>query len=685
MSLRKILAIGAALAAVAGTASVAGATTLLEPTRSYTMGISEVVWGVTTQANGKAFTLNYGDGSAPTAATVVDRSYIAYNHTYTTSGTFTVTLTVGTEVATTTVNVYNAASLSANDLRNLNINRTIQDGLRNLWYNMANRSTFDTNVSAYWYGAYGYYPNPFTGLVVQAFQNQGYQVNDSTPNGIYEKYAVGPGLNYLLGNLSPLTIAVKSTGENPCVGTQPNPCNALEADTTGDDGYENGIAMLALAGAGALTNKVNLPSSPNVNGQTLGEILQRVVNASIWGQNSSGTGQGGWYYFFDSTSSDGSVDGWELLGLLDAEGAGATVPSWVSADWAAHALPNAINTDGSFDYQADGNPASDYYPNIAKAGVGLSGMYFAGYTATSSAPIGGGFTETQAQAIANAESYIGSQWTTNLEGMQYGCPAGFNLGCGYGMYNTFKGLKLQGVQTLAGVGRPAGPGTIAANDWYAAYVDWLVANQTSQTSTTGGNWSGLTFSGVWTYSGNETTALAELILAPTALVLPDPGLFSTIGLQQGSPLSTNPETDNVATPAATHTVTALTLASNNSPIPGVTVNFSVISGPNAGATGSGTSGSNGETTFTYTDNGGEGTDKIQASVGTLVSNVLVETWVLTCDVNGDGVVNNTDLTLIRAKNGQPASGPNDPYDANHDGVINVADVRFCQLRLTPTN
>jgi hypothetical protein len=252
------------------------------------------------------------------------------------------------------------------------------------------------------------------------------------------------------------------------------------------------------------------------------------------------------------------------------------------------------------------------------------------------------------------------------------------------MYNTFKGLKLQGVQTLAGVGRPAGPGPIAANDWYAAYVDWLVANQTSQTSTTGGNWSGLSFSGVWTYSGNETTALAELILAPTALVLPDPGLFSTIGLQQGSPLSTNPETDNVATPAATHTVTALTLASNNSPIPGVTVNFSVISGPNAGATGSGTSGSNGETTFTYTDNGGEGTDKIQASVGTLVSNVLVETWVLTCDVNGDGVVNNTDLTLIRAKNGQPASGPNDPYDANHDGVINVADVRFCQLRLTPT-
>jgi hypothetical protein len=141
-----------------------------------------------------------------------------------------------------------------------------------------------------------------------------------------------------------------------------------------------------------------------------------------------------------------------------------------------------------------------------------------------------------------------------------------------------------------------------------------------------------------------------------------------------------------------HTVTALTLASNHAPIAGVTVNFSVISGPNAGATGSGTTESNGQATFTYTDNGGAGTDDIVATVGTsLTSNTLVENWVnpppptIVCDVNNDGVVNNTDLLLIRAKNGQAASGPNDPFDANHDGVINVADVRYCQLRLTPTN
>ena len=57
--------------------------------------------------------------------------------------------------------------------------------------------------------------------------------------------------------------------------------------------------------------------------------------------------------------------------------------------------------------------------------------------------------------------------------------------------------------------------------------------------------------------------------------------------------------------------------------------------------------------------------------------------VLACDVNNDSKVTQADLAAIRAKSGQNASGPNDPYDPNRDGKINVADVRYCQLRLTP--
>ena len=52
------------------------------------------------------------------------------------------------------------------------------------------------------------------------------------------------------------------------------------------------------------------------------------------------------------------------------------------------------------------------------------------------------------------------------------------------------------------------------------------------------------------------------------------------------------------------------------------------------------------------------------------------------DANGDGVNTLADL-IIRNANGQAASGPHDPRDGNSDGAINVADARYCQLRLTP--
>lgn len=56
---------------------------------------------------------------------------------------------------------------------------------------------------------------------------------------------------------------------------------------------------------------------------------------------------------------------------------------------------------------------------------------------------------------------------------------------------------------------------------------------------------------------------------------------------------------------------------------------------------------------------------------------------LECDVNEDDKVDNADLLLIRGRNGQTPTGPDDPYDANKDGKINVADYRYCQLRKTP--
>jgi hypothetical protein len=89
---------------------------------------------------------------------------------------------------------------------------------------------------------------------------------------------------------------------------------------------------------------------------------------------------------------------------------------------------------------------------------------------------------------------------------------------------------------------------------------------------------------------------------------------------------------SAANPAGTsHTVT-VTVTLNGSPASGVSVNFNVTAGPNAGTNGSGTTNGSGQTTFTYTSNGTPGTDTIQASgslSGTPFSCTAMKTWVAT--------------------------------------------------------
>ena len=131
-------------------------------------------------------------------------------------------------------------------------------------------------------------------------------------------------------------------------------------------------------------------------------------------------------------------------------------------------------------------------------------------------------------------------------------------------------------------------------------------------------------------------------------------------------------------------MTAFAQAGNNAPVPGVTIDFKVLTGPNAGKAGTGTTGANGMTSFTYHDDGGAGTDKIQAFIGTTISsNQVLKTWMTPCDLNNDGRVDATDLALLRARFNTVATGPTDPYDVNHDGVINILDYGICRSKLTP--
>lgn len=84
---------------------------------------------------------------------------------------------------------------------------------------------------------------------------------------------------------------------------------------------------------------------------------------------------------------------------------------------------------------------------------------------------------------------------------------------------------------------------------------------------------------------------------------------ATIDLAPGAAVN------ELGTPGQTHTVTATVAAGAHGGVPGVTVEFDVVSGPNAGASGSAMTDGSGEAEFTYVATQGPaglGTDTIQA-------------------------------------------------------------------------
>jgi YD repeat-containing protein len=123
------------------------------------------------------------------------------------------------------------------------------------------------------------------------------------------------------------------------------------------------------------------------------------------------------------------------------------------------------------------------------------------------------------------------------------------------------------------------------------------------------------------------------------------------------------------------------------PLPGVPVSSQVTSGPNTGATSSGSTNASGQFSFTYTSNGQAGTDTIQtiSSAGPC-SNVTV-TWTA-ADQDGDAVADSTDNCPTVPNQNQvdndndgignacdncPAKINQDQADADQDGVGNACD------------
>ncbi len=89
--------------------------------------------------------------------------------------------------------------------------------------------------------------------------------------------------------------------------------------------------------------------------------------------------------------------------------------------------------------------------------------------------------------------------------------------------------------------------------------------------------------------------------------------------------------DSASNPVGTpHTVTASLVDQDSMALAGETILFEVLSGPNVGDTGGDVTDGNGNASFTYVGDGGEGTDRIRASwddgTSIITSNIVTKVW-----------------------------------------------------------
>jgi Mg-chelatase subunit ChlD len=129
-----------------------------------------------------------------------------------------------------------------------------------------------------------------------------------------------------------------------------------------------------------------------------------------------------------------------------------------------------------------------------------------------------------------------------------------------------------------------------------------------------------------------------------------------------------PTATNELTTGANHTVTATVRDNFGNPVPGINVSFDVTAGPNAGATGSGTTSAGGTVPFTYPaaviGPAGLGTDTIQACFtngeGIAVCDTAQKTWVDTTPPTAtcSPTTNPSGKNVPKAGTGTGSSGQN---------------------------
>ncbi|MBN1419242.1 MAG: prenyltransferase [Planctomycetes bacterium] len=192
----------------------------------------------------------------------------------------------------------------------------------------------------------GYWASPghggrstgITSLCVMAFLAKGYEAGGGTYGEV-----IDGGLRYVLSNQKQDGMLIATTGHGPM--------------------YDHGISTLMLAEI--------LGMAPPAQAAEVRDKLAKAIALILKAQTPRGRpkdarSRGGWRYQTQSTDSDISCTGWQLMSLRAAKNCGCDVPIEAIHEGVGYILICASrDSRGGFGYQAGGGP------NVARSGTGI--------------------------------------------------------------------------------------------------------------------------------------------------------------------------------------------------------------------------------------------------------------------------------------------------------------------------
>lgn len=299
------------------------------------------------------------------------------------------------------------------------------------------------------------FPVASTAMAVLAFENS--HGPGHLPDNLADPWHFAParGLDWLLSVATVTPLTVQPAGNPDSNG------NGIGISFGTYAPYETPMALMAIV---ASQNQARIATTGPVGviGRNYKDIATDIVDFLAFAQEDSTTGiyEGGWRYYANFGSSDNSVTGWPILGLLAAELWGINAPAFVKPELQKWLTASQILTGnyisnyfyGSFDYVPGAG-----FNSLVESATGILGLSYCG-------------VQTSDPRVLAAEGYMVRDWLT-MSGWRQ------NFGDLYGMYGVMKAMRETQPSPTQFIRNYTGFPTI---EWYNGtnqYADYLVNGQ----------------------------------------------------------------------------------------------------------------------------------------------------------------------------------------------------------------